>query len=294
MASKTDRLTDFYDAVGRLRAKPWKAGGEHAPDFSLLERLIQVAVDTGRADKAQTGGVALAVDVWVASELRRAGLDPDAVWPRATLPRVLPPRVASATDQFKLASKRETRQVQERAVDQIKNSAGAGKAQITGGQFIKEVDVVMADYDTGLELAVSTKAMTDSYGKNITNRWEEASGDLLNIRRRFPLAAFGFAFLVTRPILDEANSWDRAKDMLRKLTTFAPGAEGTAYDAGCLIVADWPKQKVRLHMDEVPDDLSPSTFFDSLLRALFTRSPVVYHEHARDRWLASSPSDAPF
>ena len=41
------------------------------------------------------------------------------------------------------------------------------------------------------------------------DRFEEAAGDLLNIRRRYPLAAFGYVFLVTANILDSPNQFVR-------------------------------------------------------------------------------------
>lgn len=290
---KDDRLADLYAAVGKLKPNPWKKGGEYQYDAALLKRLIQVQVDNGKADNAQTGGVALAVDVWVASELRRAGLDADIVWPRPEQPRVVPQGLLAAADRFKLSRNKDRAEIEQRTIDEIMRLAGSGRTTVVGGQFNKEVDVVVADVDRGLELAVSTKAMTDSYGKNISNRWEEASGDLLNIRRRFPLAAFGFAFIVTEPVLDEATSFDRVKDMLRKLTTVVMGPEGSAYDSACLIVTDWARGRVKLNEQDVPPDLSPNRFFERLLPALFSRSPVVDHIEAREMWLASGPPDAP-
>lgn len=289
----SDRLSDFYEAAQPRSESPWRGRGAFECDYRLLQQLIQVAADTGRADNAQTGGVALALDVWVACELRRAGLDPDSVWPRAETPRVLPPSLAREVRSLPLLKNAQKREVQERLLFRLVSSVGSGRATIVGGQFPKEVDVVIADSDRGLELAVSTKGMTDSYGNNITNRWEEASGDLLNIRRRFPLAAFGFLLLVTTPVLEEPGSWARLKDMMRKLTSVVPGAESSAYDAAAVVLADWPGGTASLSMGEVPEDLSPSRFFERMLLALFARSPVVSHGDARDLWLASDPPNAP-
>lgn len=293
MAAKTDRLADLYGAVGKLKPDPWLNGGRYDYDRALLRRLIQVQVKSGKADNAQTGGIALAVDVWVASELRRAGIDEDIVWPRPTQPRVVPQRLSKAVGRFTFAKSATQSEIQQRTIDRLLDLAGAGRSTIVGGQFTKEVDVVIADDDRGLELAVSTKAMTDSYGKNVSNRWEEASGDLLNIRRRFPLAAFGFAFIVTEPILNEGTSFDRVKDMLRKLTTVVAGAEGSAYDGACLLITDWSSGSARIDDKHVPPDLSPNRFFECLLRALFQRSPVTDHARAREMWLASQPPNAP-
>lgn len=293
MAAKNDRLAELYAAVGRLKPYPWQEGGVYRHDPALLKRLIQVQVDNGKADNAQTGGVATAVDVWVACELRRAGIEADVVWPRPEQPRVVSQSLIRAERRFPFAKDAARAEIQRRTIEKISELAGSGRSTIVGGQFPKEVDVVIADDDRGLELAVSTKAMTDSYGKNISNRWEEASGDLLNIRRRFPLAAFGFAYIATDPVVKEPTSFDRMKDMLRKLATVVAGAEGSAYDCTCLILADWSRGKARLNQADVPDDLSPDRFFERLLPVLFSRSPVTDHRRARELWLASNPPNAP-
>jgi hypothetical protein len=288
-----DRLAELYDAVGRPAPNPWKKKGLYSYDVDLLRRLIQVQVDGGKADNAQTGGVALAVDVWVACELRRAGFDSDIVWPRPDQPRVVSQSLISALTRFKIAKNKAQADIQRRTITRILDLAGSSRSTIVGGQFKKEVDVVIAGDDRGLELAVSTKAMTDSYANNISNRWEEASGDLLNIRRRFPLAAFGFAFIVTEPIVLQRTSFDRVKDMLRKLTTVSIGPEGSAYDSACLILADWSSGTATLNQKGVPPDLSANRFFERLLPTLFSRSPVTDHRAARDMWLASDPPNAP-
>jgi hypothetical protein len=106
------------------------------------------------------------------------GIEPDAVWPRATPPRTLPQRTSRARARVRLSSNPVERQAQIAALDQLERAAGSSRTDVLGGYFAKEIDVVMADWDRGLELAVSTKSMTGSFGKNITNRFEEASGDL--------------------------------------------------------------------------------------------------------------------
>jgi hypothetical protein len=293
VSPKDDRFADLYAAVGRLKPNPWEQHGRYAYDRDLLRRLIQVQVDSGKADNAQTGGVAVAVDVWVACELRRAGIESDAVWPRPIQPRVVSQSLIKAVNRFSVARNPKQAEIQQRTINRLLEFAGKGRTTIIGGQFNKEVDVVIADDDRGLELAVSTKAMTDSYGKNVSNRWEEASGDLLNIRRRFPLAAFGFGFIVTEPVLQEPTSFDRVKDMLRKLTTVVVGPEGSAYDSACLILTDWSGGKARLNEKDVPPDLSANRFFERLLPVLFSRSPVTDYKRARNLWLASNPPNAP-
>ena len=184
----------------------------------------------------KTRAPARAIDIWIAVELRRAGLEPDAVWPRPDRPRILPQSLSSALERFKYSRKGSTREIQEATISRLFELAGRSSSTILGGFFAKEIDVVIAEHDRGLELGVSTKTMTKSFGKNVTNRFEEASGDLLNIRRRFPLATFGYVFVVTPNVFDEPHAWERIKDMCRKLKTLAPGDDRGSYDASCLIV----------------------------------------------------------
>lgn len=63
---------------------PWTADEKgalsYAPDLETLRLLLRVPAYLG---STSTSGIpALAIDVWVAHELRRAGFEPDAVWPR--------------------------------------------------------------------------------------------------------------------------------------------------------------------------------------------------------------------
>jgi hypothetical protein len=292
MTTKDDRMTAVYAAVPAKLSNPWAKGGHYRYDRRLLTRLIQVQDDGGSARVSATGGLAIAVDVWVATELRRAGIEPDAVWPRAERPRSVSQALTSAIADFDFSRRAETRVIQEDVVDRLLASAGTGRSNILGGYFAKEVDVVMAAEDRGLELGVSTKTMTGSFSKNLGNRFEEAAGDLSNLRKRYPLGCVGFAYLVTANILDEPNAWERLKDMLRKLTALSTSDESASYDAACLLVLDW-KGGVKILDDKIPADLHPNVFFERMLRRLFSRSPVAEHERARELWEASAPVDAP-
>jgi len=273
-------MSAVYEAVPDSLTSPWKADGKYEFDRKLLLDLIDVQIQGGAAGVPATGGLAVAVDVWIATELRRAGIQPDVVWPRTSQPRVLPQALASAAGRFRYARDDEARDVQEATIQSLATLAGAGSTNILGGFFAKEIDVVIAEFDRGLELGVSSKTMTGS----ITNRFEEASGDLLNIRRRYPLATFGYVYLVTSNVFDEPSGWDRIKDMLRKLKSLTPGDERGSYDATCLLVLDRTGSKPKLLEDEVPDDLSPDGFFGGMLSALFSRSPVSEHQEARALW----------
>lgn len=290
--SAEDRMSAVYAAVPSQLTDPWATGGRYEFDRGLLTDLIAVQVKAGSAQVSATGGLALAVDIWVATELRRAGLEPDAVWPRSIQPRTVSQSLARAVAKFPFSATASTRLIQEQTIDRLLREAGSSRSNILGGYFQKEIDVVVAAYDRGLELGVSTKSMTGSFGKNLGNRFEEAAGDLANIRRRYPLATFGYAYLATRNVFEEPTSWDRMKDMLRKLRSLSTSDESASYDATCLIVVDWESGDVALDEDRVPEDLSPDRFFATMLRKLFSRSPVGEHKTARDLWQASRPEDA--
>lgn len=282
-------MSAVYGSVPSELGSPWSAVGSYHFDQELLQDLIAVQLKAAGDGAANTGALAIAVDVWIATELRRAGIEASAVWPRAERPRILGQAFASAAERFKYAKDASVREIQEATVDQLAELSGQSSTNILGGFFAKEIDVVIAEYDRGLELAVSTKTMTNSFGKNITNRFEEASGDLLNIRRRYPMATFGYVYLVTSNVFDEPHGWERIKDMCRKLKSLAPGDDRGSYDASCLIVLDSTGDGPRLVEDEMPDDLHPNVFFESMLGNLFARSPVSEHERARELWEASRP-----
>ncbi len=286
-------MSAVYAAVPAQLTNPWEEGGQYRFDRQLLCDLIGVQVESGSALVSATGGLAIAVDVWVATELRRAGLEPDTVWPRADQPRVVPQALSRAAASFSYSRNSATREVQEATIARLMKDAGSSRSVILGGYFAKEIDVVVAADDRGLELGVSTKSMTGSFGKNLGNRFEEASGDLLNIRRRYPLATLGYVYLVTANVFEEPTSWERVKDMLRKLTSLSTSDEAASYDASCLVVVSWESGDVIMDEDAVPEDLSPDRFFAAMLRTLFSRSPVSEHTKAREFWAASNPSDAP-
>ena len=152
---------------------------------------------------------------------------------------------------------------------------------VQGEFFAKAVDVVVADWDRGVELLVSTKAMIASFGKNLTNRWEEFVGDLRNLRGRFPLAVLGVCYLADESIIEgEPNAHARLLDMLRKLRLET--SPERAYDATMLIFAKpGGDTHAMLSMDRVPPDLGPGQFFEALLTRSFERLPVSERAAAR-------------
>lgn len=70
-------------------------------------------------------------------------------------------------------------------------------ARILGQAYAKQMDVVIARWDRGPELLVSTKAQLSSFGKNLPNRFEESYGDASNLRGRYPLGIGRLFFRAT-------------------------------------------------------------------------------------------------
>lgn len=294
---------------------PWEQGA-YVPDFETLQRLLGVPL---LLEADTTSGVpALALDVWVAYELRRAGLDPDAVWPRESAPRVISSDLLRFIDKQYVKTKKE---IQERLTKGGNTFGGTvgGSANLLGKNYLKQVDVVMSHWATGPEVMISTKRMDSSFGKNAANRVEESYGDAKNLRLRYPQAAAGFVYGLRSTCWDETP--DKARwlvDLLAKL-----GREDDAYHAVALIVPEYggevpaddddgeaapiddavvpdadpeldlelPRDEVEerlrslppvtLRHDLVPDEVSPARFFRVMLNVLLDNTPVNFHEQAR-------------
>ena len=217
---------------------------KYEPDFDVLEKLLGVPL---YLDAPTTSGVpALALDVWVSYELRRAGFAPNATWPRAEHPRILPASIANLLQALKgkereLLAARLTKQGPMKGVT-------SASANILGKNYLKQVDVVMSDWDTGPELLISTKRMDSSFGKNAANRVEESYGDAKNLRLRHPLAALGFVYGLRSTILNEEKKKARwLIDLLQKL-----GREDDAYHAVALIMIEYGTETISA--DETAED----------------------------------------
>lgn len=322
---KLDRFDHLLPAEPDIN--PWQPDGSFAPDLELLRQLLSVAVGTDQ----RSGIVAAAADVWAAEELRRAGFDPDEVWPRRTKPRVLPRDVRN----FVAAglTKKLRAEVEARYDKPGARRALPAEAHVMGSAYTKQSDVVVASWAAGVELLISTKTMLSSYSKNLRNRFEEGYGDAKNLRGRHPLSSLGFLFLAGADIPE--TSLEFAIDMLRKLTT-----EPDVYDCACLLILDGatghededeadgddeqeepaalliqqgepddadedePEEisgdtgppavsvDVSLQQERVPRDLGPELFFERLVEKATGQMPVtVYPEVRRLRQEAVASRD---
>lgn len=274
-----DVLTSFEPLIkARPQGNPWTTGRGGRPrfkvDFELLEQLMSIPI--GELRTSTSGRLAKAIDAWVATEIRRAGFPADEVWPRLEAPRVLPREVGLFVARLPQAIQPQVREALLRD-----RKIAPSDARVLGRAYVKQVDVLMAQWARGPELIVSTKSMVARFRNNIPNRFEESYGDAKNLRGRHPMAAMGFLFVLRSTVLNEPGSYEKALDMLRKLRS-----EEDVYDATCAVVAEWNDQGfdgVRLVRDAVPDDLEAGRFLATLVEAVLARTPIEMHVEARSR-----------
>ena len=155
-------------------------------------------------------------------------------------------------------------------------------ARVLGRAYVKQVDVLVAQWSRGPELLVSTKSMVSSFRNNLPNRFEESYGDAKNLRGRYPLVSMGFLFLLRSTVNDDAGTLDRVIDMLRKLQQ-----EADIYDTTCLVLAEWADgeafDEVNIRNDLVPADLQAEAFLKVLVEGVLDRTPIDMHVAVRER-----------
>jgi hypothetical protein len=280
MVEREDVFDSFEPAIrARPYIDPWRVTSatgkpKYVPDHKLLETLIGIPVS--ESSQSESGRLAKSIDAWVAYELRRCGFDEDEVWPRLTKPRVLPREVGLYIDRLpkKMKAEAESRLLKDK-------KAAPSDAKVLGRAFVKQVDVVIAQWSRGPELLVSTKSMVSSFRNNLPNRFEESYGDAINLRGRHPLVSMGFLYLLRSTVLDEKGTFEKAADMLRKLQE-----QRDAYDATCVVVAEWSDDSyngVKLRQDVVPVELRTDTFFAKLVERVLLNTPVDMHVEVRSR-----------
>ena len=162
-------------------------------------------------------------------------------------------------------------------VAKLVDKCGSADANVQGAVYEKQVDVGMSSWLTGPEILISTKTMTREYGKNLKNRFEEAYGDAVNLRKRYPLATMGFFFLLNVEVLGNPSDFSKAVTMLRKLQ----GDDGV-YDASALLLADLSGNGhvVAPENKRVPSSLSVPRFFERIIDSTLVRGPMNSHQLA--------------
>lgn len=314
-----DRVVDQAAPDGE-HTNPWvkSADGKrrYEPDYSTLCQLLGVPLFLKA--NTQSGVPALALDVWLSYELRRAGFGADQTWPRPKHPRILPASVANLLQALPKKDAVMIRELlrKEGAITGVTSSS----AKILGKNYLKQVDVIITDWSTGPELLISTKRMDSSFGKNAPNRVEESYGDAKNLRLRHPQAALGFVFgLSADALVKEPSTTEWLFDLLAKL-----GQEDDAYHATGLVLMEYsgvsvvddgeepeegvPKEpgvepedgvvpaedgdidkamvrlpKVRIRLDATPEELNPGRFLAAMVDRVLGATPVTMHTNARKR-----------
>lgn len=305
-------------------SNPWARGPDgqlhYSPDYPTLEKLLGVPLHLKAG--TQSGVPALALDVWLSYEFRRAGFRPDQVWPRPSNPRILPAAIAALLEALPNDLRKQIAGRLERNTSLP--GVTSSSANILGKNYLKQVDVLITDWATGPELLVSTKRMDSSYGKNAPNRVEESYGDAKNLRLRHPLAALGFVFGLRSDILEkEPRTAEWLFDLLVKL-----GEEDDAYHSTCLVLMEYaddaalpdaatdadgegvlepgpqPDEEatavdaapenaidatisllpnVLIRHDATPAELSPARFLAEMVNRVLRTTPVNMHAEARHR-----------
>ncbi|MGI6033410.1 MAG: hypothetical protein ACOX69_08340 [Coriobacteriales bacterium] len=265
-------IQEYWDNKGTTNAERvfWDDTKKVLLNYELLELLLTKSVDDG--DSAQSGALAKGLDLWIAEELRAAGFVEEEVWPRLHEPRVVDPSVFRFVEKLpkKLSSE---------LLEHIERS-GSAEAKVQGAVYTKQVDVGMSSWLSGPEILISTKTMSRAYGKNLGNRFEEAYGDAVNLKKRYPLAAFGFFFLVNAEIADSDSDLSKAITMLRKLQE-----EEGAYDTSALLLVDFSSNRVRVPKQPsgIPQSLSPESFFASIVDIVLVNGPIDAHPGAHEK-----------
>ena len=142
-------------APGGEHSNPWTFGADgqprFEPDYDTLERLLGVPLHL-RAG-TQSGVPALALDVWLSYEFRRAGFKSDQVWPRPTNPRILPAAVVALIASLPTDLRK---QVMGRLEKNMSISGvTSASANVLGKNYLKQVDVLITDWATGRRARIS-------------------------------------------------------------------------------------------------------------------------------------------
>jgi hypothetical protein len=271
-----DSFSGYERVIGtRELGSPWafvNGRPKYTPDIELLAEVFGIPVSERRSQTS--GRYAKAIDAWCAHELRRAGFDDDEVWPRLYRPRVLPRDVAMLLADLPQGLRRSLEG------HLLRNKRVApSEAKLLGRVFLKQADVLIAQWSHGAELMISTKTMFSSFRNNLRNRFEESYGDAKNLRGRFPLLSLGFLFLMRSTVESEPDSLEIAIDMLRKLRE-----DVDVYDATSLLVAEWDESfaGVRFRDELVPLDLRVDQFLEVLIEKVLRRTPVQFHVRVRE------------
>ena len=289
---KDDGFSQFDDLVALEgpTVSPWE-NGAFVPSLDLLRGLLSKPISQG--DKQESGRTAKGFDAWVAHELRRAGFPSDGIWPRTRQPRVsieglsgleaaiLELELQLAAVEQSSGARLKPAKLRNAITSVTRQIPGGSSAYILGDFYSKQIDVGLSSWKRGPDILISTKTMFSAYGKNLKNRHEEAVGEVLSLRRRHPMAAMGYAYLVREDILNEKSSYATLYDILSRLRR-----PGETFDATMLLVLSFDDNNLAAgvtHIDQPASDLSAAGFFTDIVQATLDRTPSKEHQEVRLR-----------
>ena len=250
----------------------WDECGMPQLEYDLLDAIVKQSIADGDVENTRNGGLANGLDMWIAEELRAAGFQDEQPWPRLHQPRSLDPMLVKLAESAPQRIKDD--------IAKLVCKCGSSDANVQGAVYEKQVDVGISSWLTGPEILISTKTMTREYGKNLKNRFEEAYGDAVNLRKRYPLASMGFFFLLNVEVLENPADFTKAVTMLRKLQ----GEDGV-YDASALLLADLSGggPVVSRENGRVPSSLSVPRFFEQIIDMTLVRGSMNSHRLAMEK-----------
>lgn len=163
MARTADAMAVYDETLASFVLRdPWdhRDGAQPVcqPNYYLLEDLLAVAVRAGA--RSESGVFPKGVDLWLSTELRRAGFGDEETWPRSTRPRVFPREIALLLDELPTRLRGyqglDLRAEIQRRVNEIAAITPAD-AKILGRAYDKQVDVCVSRWERGPEILISTR-----------------------------------------------------------------------------------------------------------------------------------------
>ena len=146
-----------------VEGSPWSGSAkvEFEPDFAHLESLLDSPFR--QVTGSSSGSWTTAIDDWIAPELRRSGFPADEVWPRQSAPRVLPREIGLLLQKATPAQRADLEKLILRTPGVV-----ASDARILGRAYVKQVDVVIAQWSRGPDTYDSTGLLLVDYADDPT------------------------------------------------------------------------------------------------------------------------------
>jgi hypothetical protein len=170
------------------------------------------------------------------------------------------------------------------------------KRTVLGGNYPKEVDVVLESNTSGPLLGISLKAPNSSILNNVNSRLEEMAGEAANLHSRFPMLVLGH--VTTMPYVDQTerdvllNSRGIPTTACRRIVNKLYGLSGRndptstpgTFEEVAVAFVNYSKKAAVVCTSYPPSrsraqrTIGLSTFFDRLLQRFRERNPLLFPE----------------